>query len=585
MEFTQSGDVLAGRYQLTDLLSESREGRFWRAQDAVLGRPVAVHVLDARDERAPRLMAAARNSAAIGDPRMLRVLDAAQTDQVAYVVNEWGAGSSLENALAAGGPLPPQQAAWIASEVADLLALAHDQGHAHGRLNPEAVLLDDLGAVRVIGFGVDAALHGIDPDTRDSQRRDQVDVAGVLYAALTGKWAGETLSSMPPAPRDHGRVLRPRQVRAGVPRPLDDLCDRVLGSGADMAPLSAAELHSALAGFSGEPTAPVNRPAAADEETQAMAPPAKAEPAEAPAAASAVGVAPEVVRPQRQRPSTPPPMQDPTPSKPLFADETPGYTPPQRSAQRPQSAPRRPVAPDASYNGWQSSWTGANVPIADEPNYDRKPGTNWIRVAMGVALVVLVLVAGTIAWKIVNDTPSVPSAENPAADGDQGGDGDKPAKPTPIKGITAKDLDPHGDPPTETPDLVNLVVDGDPNGLAWRTSRYNDQIGPVSENPRSLKPGIGLVLNLRGEYSVDSLKFNMIGEPTDIEVYVGDSPWSDDPTGAPAAKGSVGTEGEIKLDKPADGNFVLVWMTGLPNVDGGYRAEVKEVQVLGTSLA
>ena len=46
MEFTQSGDVLAGRYQLTDLLSESREGRFWRAQDAVLGRPVAVHFLE-----------------------------------------------------------------------------------------------------------------------------------------------------------------------------------------------------------------------------------------------------------------------------------------------------------------------------------------------------------------------------------------------------------------------------------------------------------------------------------------------------------------------------------------------------------
>jgi serine/threonine protein kinase len=217
MEFTQSGDVLAGRYQLTDLLSESREGRFWRAQDAVLGRPVAVHVLDARDERAPRLMAAARNSAAVGDPRMLRVLDAAQTDQVAYVVNEWGEGSSLENALAAGGPLPPQQAAWIASEVADLLVLAHDQGHAHGRLNPEAGLLDDLGAVGIMGFGVDAALHGIDPDTRDSQRRDRVDAVGVLYAALTGKWAGETLSSMPPAPRDR-RLPPPADYRL----PTDD---------------------------------------------------------------------------------------------------------------------------------------------------------------------------------------------------------------------------------------------------------------------------------------------------------------------------------------------------------------------------
>ncbi len=579
MEFTQSGDVLAGRYQLTDLLSESREGRFWRAQDAVLGRPVAVHVLDARDERAPRLMAAARNSAAVGDPRMLRVLDAAQTDQVAYVVNEWGEGSSLENALAAGGPLPPQQAAWIASEVADLLVLAHDQGHAHGRLNPEAVLLDDLGAVRVIGFGVDAALHGIDPDTRDSQRRDRVDAVGVLYAALTGKWAGETLSSMPPAPRDHGRVLRPRQVRAGVPRPLDDLCDRVLGSGADMPPLTAAELHSALAGFSGEPTAPLNRPAAIDEETQAMAPPTL-EPAEAQAASNAIGVAPDAVRPQRQRPSSPPPMQDPTPSKPLFADETPGYVPPQRPQQAPPAA-RRPVAPDASYNGWQGPWTGANVPIAEEPDYNDKPGASWLRIAMGVALVVLVLIAGSIAWNIIGDDPDT-TAENPGG-GNNGGDTTAEAKPTVIKGITAKDLDPHGDPPSEYPDLVAGVVDGKDDPVTnWRTSTYNDQIG---DGPRSLKPGIGVVLNLKGDYAVDSLKFRMIGEPTDISVYVGDSPWTDDPSGAPAAKGSVGAEGEIKLDDAPAGSYVLVWLTGLPTGDGGYRAEVKEIEVLGTPVS
>ncbi|MGY0388136.1 protein kinase family protein [Nocardioides sp. WG-D5] len=581
MEFTQSGDVLAGRYQLTDLLSESREGRFWRAQDAVLGRPVAVHVLDARDERAPRLMAAARNSAAVGDPRMLRVLDAAQTDQVAYVVNEWGEGASLENALAAGGPLPPQQAAWIASEVADLLVLAHDQGHAHGRLNPEAVLLDDLGAVRVIGFGVDAALHGIDPDTRDSQRRDRVDAVGVLYAALTGKWAGETLSSMPPAPRDHGRVLRPRQVRAGVPRPLDDLCDRVLGSGADMPPLTAAELHSALAGFSGEPTAPLNRPSAIDEDTQAMAPPAKLEPAEAPAVSNAIGVAPDVVRPQRQRPASPPPMQDPTPSKPLFADETPGYTPPPARPQQAPSAARRPVAPDASYNGWQGPWTGANVPIAEEPDYNQKPGANWLRIAMGVALVVLVLIAGSIAWNIVGDDPDT-TAENPGT-GSNGGDNPTAAKPTPIKGITAKDLDPFSDTKSEYPDLVQYVVDGKTGDESrWRTERYNDQIG---DRPRSLKPGIGLVLDLKGEYAVDSLKFNMIGEPTDIEVYVGDSPWTDAPSGRAAAKASVGTTGEIELDDAPEGGYVLVWMTALPQVDGGYRTEVEEIQVLGTPVS
>ena len=36
----QAGDVLAGRYRLDDLLAESGAGRFWRAHDLVLHRPV-----------------------------------------------------------------------------------------------------------------------------------------------------------------------------------------------------------------------------------------------------------------------------------------------------------------------------------------------------------------------------------------------------------------------------------------------------------------------------------------------------------------------------------------------------------------
>ena len=58
------GDVLADRYLLVDLLSESGSGRFWRAHDRILDRHVSVHVLAPDDERAEGLMAAARLSAA-----------------------------------------------------------------------------------------------------------------------------------------------------------------------------------------------------------------------------------------------------------------------------------------------------------------------------------------------------------------------------------------------------------------------------------------------------------------------------------------------------------------------------------------
>ena len=46
----QAGDVLAERYRLDDLLAENGAGRFWRAHDLVLHRPVSVHILLADDD-------------------------------------------------------------------------------------------------------------------------------------------------------------------------------------------------------------------------------------------------------------------------------------------------------------------------------------------------------------------------------------------------------------------------------------------------------------------------------------------------------------------------------------------------------
>src|SRR3954452_9997872 len=222
---TRAGDVLADRYRLVDLLSESGGGRFWRAHDRVLERHVALHVIAADDSRAELLLDAARRSATVLDHRILRVLDAERIGDFCFVVNEWGSGTSLDIMLASNGPLSPRRGAWLVSEVADSIAIAHARGVAHGLLSPENVLLDNAGSVRIIGFCVDAALHGMPPG---DPHHDVVDLAGLLHATLTGRWAGVSPSAVPRVPEAHGRLLRPRQVRAGVPRPLDDLCDELL---------------------------------------------------------------------------------------------------------------------------------------------------------------------------------------------------------------------------------------------------------------------------------------------------------------------------------------------------------------------
>lgn len=211
------GTLLAGRYRLEDLLTEDDGARFWRATDTVLARSVAIHALPSDDPRAPALMEAARLSATVNDTHLLRVLDADDADGVAWVVNEWGEGLSLDLMLERG-TLAPSRAAWLTREVAEAIAHGHSQGVAHGRLNPESVLVTHAGAVKLIGYVVDASLHhppSPDPSygETDAREADVINLAGILYAALTGRWPGIAESSVPPAPaRAAGRCA---PVRSG----------------------------------------------------------------------------------------------------------------------------------------------------------------------------------------------------------------------------------------------------------------------------------------------------------------------------------------------------------------------------------
>ena len=277
------GTVLAGRFTLDDLLDDTDGARFWRATDTTLARSVAVHVLADSDPRAESLLTAARTSALVSDGHLLRVLDAAAEDGVVYVVNEWGSGVSLDRMLVEG-PLSPRRAAWVVKEVAEAIATAHRNGVAHGRLLPEKVMVTEAGSVKLIGFVVDAVLQdraGRDQvrvtggDPMSAHESDVVNLAALLYAALVGRWPGTEGSTVPPAPAEHGRPLRPRQVRAGVPRPLDAICERVLNAGphTHAVPIETAhEVYAALSDYIGDPAGAPQYEATAVLDTSAAVP-------------------------------------------------------------------------------------------------------------------------------------------------------------------------------------------------------------------------------------------------------------------------------------------------------------------------
>ena len=96
------------------------------------------------------------------------------------------------------------------------------------------MLLKQSGAVRVVGLGVASALApaGHQDTFDDLQAYERLDVESLgklLYACLVSRWPGAHIDQLRAAPTEHGRLLRPRQVRAGVSRKLDAVCDRILG--------------------------------------------------------------------------------------------------------------------------------------------------------------------------------------------------------------------------------------------------------------------------------------------------------------------------------------------------------------------
>ncbi|MGW0879128.1 protein kinase family protein [Streptomyces sp. NPDC002671] len=223
-----SGHKLARRYRLEECVTRLDGFSSWRAVDEKLRRAVGVHILPADHPRARSVLAAARSSALLGDPRFVQVLDAVEENDLVYVVHEWLPDATELSALLASGPLEPHDAYQMVSQVASAMAAAHREGLAHLRLNPNAVLRASTGQWRLRGLAVNAALRGISSDT--PQRTDTEAIGALLYAALTQRWPYENdaygLSGLP---KDVG-LIAPDQVRAGVHRGLSELAMRALAN-------------------------------------------------------------------------------------------------------------------------------------------------------------------------------------------------------------------------------------------------------------------------------------------------------------------------------------------------------------------
>jgi serine/threonine protein kinase len=205
------GDVLDGRFLITEILSKSGMGTIFKAEDKLNNnRFVALKVPHFQYESDPNFYSRFQREERIGlelnHPFILKFV-AVKDKSRPYIVTEYLKGCTLEHMLKAMRPLPEKDALKIAGLICEAVQHMHDHGIVHRDLKPQNVMICCDGTIRIMDFGIarDEVARRITrvgnshsmgtPDymapeqvkgKRSDKRTDIYNLGALLYEMLTG---------------------------------------------------------------------------------------------------------------------------------------------------------------------------------------------------------------------------------------------------------------------------------------------------------------------------------------------------------------------------------------------------------------
>jgi len=157
-----TGRVIAGRYRLQAPIGRGAMGVVWRARDQLLDRDVAVKEVQIAEtltdaERAnayQRTLREAKTAARLNHPAVVTVYDVCEDEGRPWIVMQLVSAQSLDQVLAASGPLSPRRAAGMARQLLSALSVAHAAGVMHRDVKPSNVLLGSDDRAVLTDFGI-----------------------------------------------------------------------------------------------------------------------------------------------------------------------------------------------------------------------------------------------------------------------------------------------------------------------------------------------------------------------------------------------------------------------------------------------
>jgi eukaryotic-like serine/threonine-protein kinase len=246
-------EVLAGRYELDEVLGTGGMALVYRGTDRVLHRTVAVKVLADPRARDPvfveRFRREARSAGGLNHPGIVAVYDTGSDQDRHFIVMEHVDGRTLAELLTRDeGRLSPRQTAHIVGQVASALAYAHENGVVHRDVKPANIMVTTAGDAKIMDFGIARATTGepltqtaavmgtatyIAPEQAEGKpvdpRTDIYALGATMYQMLAGRppFVADTpvaVASM----HVHEQPEPPTSIDPSIPAPLEAIALRAL---------------------------------------------------------------------------------------------------------------------------------------------------------------------------------------------------------------------------------------------------------------------------------------------------------------------------------------------------------------------